>query len=251
MTYNLYFDDGGHVSLNDAVSERFVSPRLPIQVHFRDAFAALLGNPEFMADDGTLASGLPHVYPIKKDLNYVYKILKGGDAMVYQSVLALGYEPVLYVYYEKRGTMIDKVVDFPSWTDAFSSRQGPKIEEVLYMEGGILAHPAGGHIEDGHFPKEDFGQGVEWVMPVTGFNRQTDPVALGYAGNEPAMVWAYGSVCLVVRVGKVSDRLTYRTVDQLERINRGSHRRDELGDMCHSVSSSRLHTPITQAVCIR
>ena len=44
LTYNLYFDDGGSVSPNDAVSERFVSTRLPIQVHFRDAFAALLGD---------------------------------------------------------------------------------------------------------------------------------------------------------------------------------------------------------------
>ena len=68
MTYNLYFDDGGPVSPNDAVSEHLISPILPNQDRFRDAFAALLGNPEFLADGGTLVFGLRHVYPIKDDI---------------------------------------------------------------------------------------------------------------------------------------------------------------------------------------
>jgi hypothetical protein len=106
---------------------------------------------------------------------------------VYQSVLALGYEPVLYVYYDKRGVMIDKLVDFSGWMDAFCSRQGPHIEEVVYMEGGVLAHPEGTPEENDLFPEGDVREGVEWVTPVTEFNRQTDPVTKGDAGNEPAM----------------------------------------------------------------
>jgi hypothetical protein len=66
-------------------------PEPPNQDRFREVFAALLENPEFMAEGGTLAFGLRHVYPIKDDLNHVYKILKGSDAVVYQRVLALGY----------------------------------------------------------------------------------------------------------------------------------------------------------------
>jgi hypothetical protein len=232
LTYNLYFDDGGPVSPNDAVSVRLIPPRLPNQVHFRDAFAALLENPEFLADGGTLALGLRHVYPIKNDLNHVYKILKGSDAMVYQSVVALGYEPVLYVYYDEKGAMIDKVVDFSRWIDSFCSRQGTNIEEVLYMEGGVLAHPEG-RIENHYFPV-DFQEGIEWVTPVTEFNRQTDPVVMGYAGNKPAMDWAYGDVCLVVRIGKAGERLTYPTVAQLERIIRKSHKRAERRSIYYS-----------------
>jgi hypothetical protein len=68
LTYNLYFDDGGRVSPNDTVSKHLVSPRLPNQVRFRDAFEALLGNPEFLADGGTLAFGLRYVYPIEGNL---------------------------------------------------------------------------------------------------------------------------------------------------------------------------------------
>jgi hypothetical protein len=205
----------------------------PQDNQIRFASAALLGNPEFLADGGTLAFGLRHVYPIKDDLNHVYKILKGSDAVVYQSVLALGYEPVLYVYYDERGIMIDKLVDFPRWMDAFCSRQGPQIEEVVYIEGGVLAHPEGVPIENDLFPMEDFREAMEWVTPVTKFNRQTDAVARGYAGNEPAMDWAYGDVCLVVRVGKAGDRLVYRTVAQLETVCQKSDRLVELRDMYH------------------
>ena len=49
-----------------------------------------------------------------------------------------------------------------------------------------------------------------------------------YRVNEPGMDWAYGDVCLVVRVGKAGDRLAYRTVAQLERAYEKSDRRDEL-----------------------
>jgi 2OG-Fe(II) oxygenase superfamily len=228
LTYNLYFDDGGPVSPNDAVSERFISPRLPNQDCFRDAFAALLENPEFLADGGTLAFGLRHVYPIKNDLKHVYKILKGSDAVVYQSVLALGYEPVLYMYYDNRGVMIDKVVNFSHWLDSFCSDEGPQIGDVVQMEGGILVHPEGAPIVDDPYLEVDIPEGVEWVTPVTEFNRQTEAVVIGYAGNEPAMDFAYGDVCLVVRVGKAGDRLAYRTAAQLKRAYLNSDRLAEL-----------------------
>jgi hypothetical protein len=229
LTYNLYFDDGGPVSPNDAVSEHLISPRLPNQVRFREAFAALLENPEFLADGGTLAFGLRHVYPIKNDLSHVYKILKGSDAVVYQSVLALGYEPVLYVYYGKRGVMVDKVVDFSRWMDATSSQEGPRVVEIVQMEGGVTVHPEGAPIAyEVDISEGVEWEGLEWVTPVTELNRQTDVVLIGYAGNEPAMEWAYGDVCLVVRVGKAGDRLAYRTVTQLESAYKDSDRRVEL-----------------------
>jgi hypothetical protein len=225
LTYNLYFDDGGPVSPNDAVSEHLISPRLPNQLRFRDAFTALLENPEFLADGGTLAFGLRHVYPIKNDLNNVYKILKGSDAVVYQSVLALGYEPVLYVYYDQRGVMIDKLVDLSAWMGAFCSDEGPDIGDVVHMEGGVLVYPEGEQIMVGNSP-----EGVEWVTPVTKFNRQADAVVIGYAGNEPGMEWAYGDVSLVVRVGKAGDRLAYQTVAQLKRAYKESDRLISLFD---------------------
>ena len=230
LTYNLYFDDGGPVSPNDAVSEHLISPTPSNQVRFREVFAALLENPEFLPDGGTLAFGLRHVYPIKDDLKPVYKILKGSDAVVYQSVLALGYEPVLYMYYNERGVMIDKVVDFSSWS---CSSDGPLFDEIVELEGG---HRGGQVYPEGEgvllprdlFVEADIPENLEWVTPVTQFNRKSDPVIIGYAGNEPAMDWAYGDVCLVVRVGKAGDRLAYRTLAQLKRAYEVSDRQTEL-----------------------
>ena len=42
LTYNLYFDNGGPVSENDAVSGHLIPPQLPNQEEFRKAFKTLL-----------------------------------------------------------------------------------------------------------------------------------------------------------------------------------------------------------------
>ena len=121
LTYSLYFDDaGGPVFANDAVSEHPTLPQLENEGAFREAFAALLEDPEFLADDGAFAFGLSHVYPIKNDLNNVHSVLKGSDAVMYQGVRMIGYEPVLYLYYhhwQDRGVIIDKVTEIVKrWT---------------------------------------------------------------------------------------------------------------------------------------
>jgi len=87
LTYNLYFDDAEPASKNDAVyaSRNLIPPQLPNQEEFRETFKALLENPQFMADGGTLGFGLRHVYPIEKNLEHVYNVLKASDAVVYQS----------------------------------------------------------------------------------------------------------------------------------------------------------------------
>ena len=90
LTYNLYFDDdGGTVSKKGAVSRHRIPLKPPNQDEFREAFQALLENPEFMAEGGMLAFGLRHSYPFKYDLYIVYDILKGSDAVVYQSMRGL------------------------------------------------------------------------------------------------------------------------------------------------------------------
>ena len=114
LTYNLYFDDDGP---NDDVS-RDLAPPLVNEGAFREAFTALLENTEFLAEGGTLAFGLRHVYPIKDDLKHLYSVLKGSDAVVYQSVRTIGFEPVLYMYYkfdygfDVDGVLVDRVVNF-------------------------------------------------------------------------------------------------------------------------------------------
>jgi len=228
LTYNLYFDDNGPVYPNGGA--------------FHEAFKSLLENPEFLADGGTLAFGLRHVYPIEKNLEHVYSVLKGSDAVVYQSVRALGYEPVLYLYYQDeplyvhqrllhegcgmitgpsihervhdfhQGVIIDKVVKFPNEMDEDDGGR----DSLLLREGGILVSQDSTRSQE-YSPYEtpEHREQVEWVTPVTEFNRRKD--AFLCYGNEASLEWAYGDVCLVVRIGKAADRLGYTTVAELKK----------------------------------
>jgi hypothetical protein len=218
LTYNLYADDN--------VPRKDVHPTPPNEVAFRNVFKALLENPEFMARGGTLAFGLRHVYPIENKLEHVYDILKGSDAVVYQSFRALGYEPVLYLYYQdqqrvhnilpNQGVIINKVVDFPS-------EDGDYRDNLLLRQGGILVRQDSS--EDPEVLQSDayVAMGgtagnrelLEWVTPVTEFNRKKG--AYLHYGNDSAVGWAYGDVCLIVRIGRAGNRLAYTTVAELRK----------------------------------
>jgi hypothetical protein len=218
LTYNLYFDDRGPVSEKDAVSEHLIPPRLPNQEGFHKAFERLLENAEFMAEGGTLGFGLRHVYPIKRDLKHVHNILKGSDAVVYQRVRALGFEPVLYVYYDDTfpsnspptGVIVDQL-------SGFGEGYEEQISQVLQDDyGGIIVRQDGGEnsVNDDYYHSRNH-EVVEWVTPVTVYNRQKG--AYVYLGNEASLGWAYGDVCMMVRIGKAGDRLGYPTVAQVKK----------------------------------
>ncbi len=107
LTYNLYFDDDSWRELAPAGNLTSEPVTFPAQVEtkeqgFRTALSALLENPEFLPDGGMLGFGLRHVYQVEGGggLDHVYGLLKGSDATVYRAVRALGFEPVLYLYYE-------------------------------------------------------------------------------------------------------------------------------------------------------
>jgi hypothetical protein len=230
LTYNLYFDSDGPVSENDAVSEHLIPPQLPNQGGFHEAFEALLGDPEFMADGGTLGFGLRHVYPIKGSLKRVYNVLKGSDAVVFQSMRALGFEPVLYVHYGEdedddspRGAMVDKLIDFDDI--------GEELLSAVQEQGGIPVREAG------EMHGSEDAEPVEWVTRLTPYNRQKG--AFASYGNEPTLNWAYGDVCMIVRIGKVGDRLAYPTdalLDKVYKLRWNERRRGykTLHSMCSS-----------------
>jgi hypothetical protein len=197
LTYNLYFnDDGGHVSEKAAVSKHLIPPKSPNQDGFLKAFKELLENPEFMADGGTLAFGLMNVYPVQHDLKPVY--LTGSDTVVYQCVRALGFEPMLYMYYNEvfdlhEGLIIDKVVTFH---ERFLEDEDPELDcEVLQEEGGIIVR------QFGEISDYDHTEPIECVTPMTTYNRRER--------NEEA--------CMIVRIGKVGDRLAYPRVAQIKK----------------------------------
>ena len=111
-----------------------------------------------------------HVYTINDDITHVYSILKGCDAVVYQSVRALGFEPVLYLYYEEtqhEGMIIDNVINF--------QHAGAEVlaADIVFKAGGIYVTQGG---EEApivfNFRQHGMPEQVEWVTPVTEFNCQ-------------------------------------------------------------------------------
>ena len=212
LTYNLYFDDNGRAPAGDLVPELASPPWVTNEGVFRAAFEALLANPEFLPDGGTLGFGLRHVYQIEGRLEHVYGLLKGSDGAVYRALRALGFEPGLYLFYEVKrkwsdtvdAGLIDRVVDFEG---------GGQIEDLIRMlryHGGIIVRPL-----DCKSDAEFQAQTVHWITPVTTFNRQSSAY-LAY-GNEASLGLAYGDVCLIVHIGKVGERLAYPTLEQLRK----------------------------------
>lgn len=137
--------------------------------------------------------------------------------MVYQSVRALGFQPVLYLYYETMPTysisisqvaLIDKVLDFSSvYYGAVAN-----IVKIVRDNGGIVVDQERweNYADDDEIPEET----VEWVTPVATFNRKESAFATLENDLEPMLEVACGDVCLVVRIGKAGKRLAYSRVPQ-------------------------------------
>ena len=221
LTYNLYFGDGGDLSSKEPVSEHLSHPPAVNKNAFCGAFQRLLENPEFLPYGGTLAFGLRHVYPIKLDhpspVEHIYGALKGSDAVVYQTFRALGFQPVLYNYYEwttpnnfLEAAVIDKWIDFDR---SYPRNETADITRFVRDEGGIVVYQEGWGID----PKVGYEnpEKVDWVTPVTTFNRVKDEYAM--YRNKPSVGVTYSDVCLFVRIGKAGERLVYPTVSQLEK----------------------------------
>jgi hypothetical protein len=213
LTYNLYFGYGGPVSADDSVLEH---PDIPLanKGAFREAFTALLENPEFLTDGGTLAFGMRHVYSINDDteLEHVNNILKGSDAVVYQVVRALGYEPVLYMWYKENRCTDNAIID-----EVLTAEEANKEEygflDIIQSRGGILLSEEGVPLvsDRPYWTPEQ----VVWVTRVTEWNRQ-DSYCLG---SHLGVHQADRNVCLIVRIGEAGDRLAYPTVAELNEIH--------------------------------
>ncbi len=221
LMYNLYFDDDSWRELAPAENLTSEPVTFPAQVEakeqgFRTALEALLENPQFLPDGGMLGFGLWHMYQVEggQGLDHVYGLLKGSDATMYQAVHTLGFEPMLYLYFESKrlsqmydddfveAGLIDRVIQTEASVvvDSF-------IEELL-KHGGFAIRL------EGAWGEPVVHEALHWVTPVTTFNRQSSTYAA--YGNNASLGLAYGDVCLIVHLGKAGERLAYPTVAQLK-----------------------------------
>jgi len=227
LTYNLCLDVDGPTSVKGPASGPF---SLPAYVRtFQESLKALLENPEFLSYGGTLGFGLRHVYPVGRDIGHVYGLLKASDAILYRTFRALGFQPALYMYYEwqtywrdsVRGALIDHRVDFD---DCGRAPEEFDLSQAVLDEGGILVSRGDTYRGPGEDNEYERPMKVDWVTPVTTFNRQ-ESAYISY-GNEPCLELTYWDLCLIVRIGKVGERLMYPTTAQSRKESRRANAND-------------------------
>jgi len=132
------------------------------------------------------------VYQIKgkggPSLGHLYGLLKGSDAALYRAAHSLGFEPVLYLYYEEDGGdagLIDSVLDFESYE---------LLDPVRYLRfhGGITVQLEGENVTP-----------VNWVTPTADFNCKFNCLSSTYlrrrnGEDEASLGMARGDLCLTV-----------------------------------------------------
>ncbi|KAI0291800.1 hypothetical protein B0F90DRAFT_1671392 [Multifurca ochricompacta] len=201
LTYNLYFDDDDD---DEAMDSTLQGPYRPLATNsraFRATLEGLLENPEFLADGGTLGFGLRHIYPVLDDrfIDYVYDLLKGSDAVIYKAFKSLGSS--------RRCTCIMNGSRRRATPPRLRSLTGCSIALILRTRNGMVVW----HKEHGASDLEwKNPEKVHWVSPVTRFNEREWYKAL-------ELDYVYGDMCLVIRIGKAGERLSYPTVAQLEK----------------------------------
>jgi hypothetical protein len=225
LTYSIHFDDIDVPSSPDSDTENFSLSQAVSENPFHEQFQALLENPDFLADGGTLAFGLRHVYPIERDkreqftsLKHIYGTLKGSDAVLYQTIRTLGFQPVLYMYYEwktpnrvREGAVIDKVIDFGRLSQP--REWSMDITRIVRWQGGVVVCQEGWKIDEG--VECGVPEKVEWATRATKLNRQASAFAMAL-GNQPSLEMAYSDLCMFVCIGKAGERLVYPSISQIE-----------------------------------
>jgi hypothetical protein len=221
LTYNLYFDEGVSSNSKGAAAEHLSLPPAVYESAFRETFRALLENPEFLPNGGTLGFGMRHVYPIAKhahDLKPIYGALKGSDAIVYQASHALGFQPVLYMFYEISevqgniaGAVIDRVIDYSDLGFEEDSNELDIPSHVVY-EGGLEVCQNGAAGDESY---DRSVERVEWVTPVKMFNRLKTPFGTNW--KKISIHMAHADLVMFVRIGKVGERMAFPSVEQLKK----------------------------------
>ncbi|KAI0317234.1 hypothetical protein OF83DRAFT_1083747 [Amylostereum chailletii] len=207
LTYNLYFGDvkksgdegNAAASVPTDVPHSLVSKEATIRSHLETALA----DPTFLPNGGTLGFGLRHVYPFSKTISHVPQLLKGSDAVVRRVFSALGFEPAIYLLYRGRWLTTLYLMDEPLKFDCVDE-DSSLIQEV-HSQGGIVVRD--------EYEKSD--EKVTWVTTADkDLNRDTRAY-MAY-GNEYELDYAYGDMCLVVRIGSSGERMKFPSAESLK-----------------------------------
>ena len=235
LTYNLYHADG-----TDAppISNALQSTN----VELKSAFEALLADPTFLPEGGYLGFGLHREYPLPQQykksvtsLSAYNDVLKGGDAELMQLARSLSLDATLNLWYRNKYYMTSSVyrdtmdcvvqgalcsflpnaeganLDYDETWFEFVMKRGAKrvgnSAEAQKFRAQLEAKYKGNELRYrlGSNAKP-FDIEVCWVTELNNLTRHKTTY-MAY-GNQASLEFAYGRLCLVVKVGPHGQRRT-------------------------------------------
>ncbi|KAF9476190.1 hypothetical protein BDN70DRAFT_935242 [Pholiota conissans] len=178
----------------------------------KNALTPFLSNPDLLPNGGLLAFGLSYQFPFSlpsTDLVDIGRRLKGIDATLMHVCDVLKLEPSLKALYfgdqdEGQYCFLDYFSDFSSVT----IEEEPLIEYICSRDdSAIVGYTVGLDTYDRQ-RLDDFGAAevleVIWANPLNKQNYFNGPYVA--QGNEACLEYAYGQVCLVVRIKPAVER---------------------------------------------
>ena len=230
ITYNLHFSSPA----TPLQALNVIQPRGANNLEVESALSALLADPTFLPDGGTLGFGLRHLYPLPttfephtdSTLSSLALRLKGADSALFRACASLQLHPALYSIYEWR----DPACSPPSQNDGNGNGRAliafPRVvqfhthshddEDALWEKlcrrfDGVLvnARPAPLFATPSSAEGIEGIEGIEcrdvhWVTALAGANGVTTRLAA--YGNEPEMGYLYQRICVLADVGPPGGR---------------------------------------------
>lgn len=188
LTYNLYTD------IPRAVPATVYDKKETLKA----AFLSLLDDPSFLTQGGLIGFGLQYKYALKsgsEEGSIIKSSLKGNDAVISLICSELKLEASLHLVYCDWDHQMFMLDDVPSMSDM----QVDDLSEELIQQGGYLIQWAGSEADH-----HEEAKNIHWITPLTKLTRHASPY-VAY-GNEATLDYAYGDVCLVVRLGTPGNR---------------------------------------------
>ncbi|KAI0697216.1 hypothetical protein C8T65DRAFT_582830 [Cerioporus squamosus] len=225
ITYNLYWAGPPRVAPPSGLSVLHPLHASPSSVGV--ILGALLDDPKFLPNGGTLGFGLRHAYPfpniwdpsMEDPLDALERWLKGGDTALFQAIKALSLEPLLRLMYESGDyspleIMMDRMIELEV-SDA-------EPEYILLEEGGVglVAKYFGPPPKkrpswyrdspDEYAPRPDKVVDVHWITRCESWNGVRSEYTA--YGNEASTEYLYMNVALLVDIGPAGNRTDINAV---------------------------------------
>ncbi|GJE94435.1 2OG-Fe(II) oxygenase [Phanerochaete sordida] len=217
LTYNLYFGARPKVPFTVPMAGA-------LETSLKASMSSLLSNATFLPRGGYIGFGLSHLYPVSEGYRpeELKDFLKGSDAVLLHVCDELSLDVNIKVAYKNGWEFKDAILcDFTlnSIDELYDGIQS--LREELQRRGGkqLVSKPAIADSDEaaGSGDDEDSEEDcdfdfppifVRWVTPlVDPCETKDETMFVGNMGNEPGKEWMYSSMCLLVDVPKLSERL--------------------------------------------